>query len=723
MTHTPTKIGIARKALLSTLACALTLAACSKAPPPAAAPQTALKFGLVDDARLANAASEPQNWLAHGGTQLAQRYSGLDQITVENVAQLKPAWSLDFDTLRGQEATPLVVDGVIYVTTAWSKVYAVDAKSGKQIWYYDPKVPGPAAAKNCCDVVNRGAAVYRGKVFVGSFDGRLIALDAATGKEAWSVVTTPPDAMRTITGAPRVGHGLVYIGNTGGEFGGRGYVSAYDVETGNLAWRFFTTPGDPAKPDGAASDEVMAAKVQATWFGQHNDYRGGANAWNSIVYDTELDQVYFATGNGYPWLRTFRSAGKGDNLFIDSVVALDASTGAYKWHYQETPGDIWDYDSIADMILADLTIAGQPRKVLMHTPKNGFFYNLDRKTGELISAEPFVPGITWASRIDLKTGRPVTNPAAEYDRLKKPAVVSPGEGGGHSWQPTAFSPKTGYVYLQANAYSSARHLPRPTFEYVPGLDNIGTYHFAQHLPGEAAPTADPKAQRPESYLLAWDPVAQKAAWKTPGNGAGVLATAGGLVFQGQSRNVVMGVLAAYRADTGEQVWSHETPNALMTGPVSYSVDGEQYILTTSGAGGGSIVAATPDVRERQVGRLVAFKLNGTATLPADPPPARPLVAITETLAPAAIETGKDLYLNRCARCHGLGTRSGNVIPDLRRSPALVNKDLWRAIVEDGSLQATGMIAWKAFLPDDGSEAIRAYVADETRKLQQVQSGP
>ncbi|HEV7632414.1 MAG TPA: PQQ-dependent dehydrogenase, methanol/ethanol family [Steroidobacteraceae bacterium] len=715
MSHPSIKIG----ALLCTMICAL--AACTgKAPPPAPPEQ---KLGLVDDARLKNAAAEPQNWIAHGGTQLAQRYSGLDQVTADNVAQLKPAWSMDFDTMRGQESTPLVVDGVVYVTTAWSKVYAVNAKSGKQIWFYDPKVPGPAAAKNCCDVVNRGAAVYRGKVFVGSFDGRLIALDASTGKEVWSTVTTPPDAMRTITGAPRVGGGLVYIGNTGGEFGGRGYVSAYEADTGKLAWRFYTTPGDPAMPDGVASDDVMAAKVQATWSGKHNDYRGGGNVWNSIVYDTELDQLYIATGNGFPWMRTFRSEGKGDNLFIESVVALDAATGAYKWHYQETPGDIWDYDSIADMILADLTIGGQPRKVLMHTPKNGFFYNVDRRTGELISAEPYVPGVTWAARIDAKTGRPVVNPAAEYDRLKKPAVVSPGEGGGHSWQPTAFSPKTGYFYLQATAYTSARHLPRPKYEYVKGLDNIGTYHFAQHAPGEAVPSADPNARRPESYLLAWDPVAQKAAWKTPGSGAGVLATAGGLIFQGNSRNVVMGELNAYRADTGEKVWSHQTPNALMSGPVSYAVDGEQYILATSGAGGGSIIAASPDVRERQVGRLVAFKLNGTATLPADPPPARPLVAITETLAPAAIETGKDLYLNRCARCHGLGTRSANVVPDLRRSPALVDKELWRTIVEDGSMQATGMIAWKSFLPDGGAEAIRAYVADETRKLQQVQSGP
>lgn len=678
------------------------------------APQAAKQAGQVDDARLANAAREPQNWLAHGGTQLAQRYSGLDAITPENIAQLKPAWSLDFDTNRGQEATPLVVDGVVYVTTAWSKVYAADAKTGKLLWQYDPKVAGPNAAKNCCDVVNRGAAVYQGKVFVGTFDGRLIALDAATGKLAWSTATFDPDTMHAISGAPRVGAGLVFIGNTGGEFGGRGYVSAYRADTGEMAWRFYTVPGDPAKPDGAASDKVMAEKVQATWFGKHNDYRGGGNVWNSIVFDPEFDQVYLATGNGYPWVRTARSEGKGDNLFIDSVVALDAKTGEYRWHYQETPGDIWDYDSIADMILADLPIAGAQRKVLMHTPKNGFFYVLDRKTGELVSAEPYVAGITWAKGIDGKTGRPIENPLARFDERRTPTVVSPGEGGGHSWAPTAFSPKTGFMYLQATDNSSARHIPRPSFEYVKGLDNIGVYHFASHGPTEPEPKPDPTRPKPASFLLAWDPVANKAAWKTPGSGGAVMATAGGLVFQGHSRNSVMGELVAYRADTGEKVWSHETPNAIAGGVISYAIDGEQYILATTGAGGGAILAATPDVRARQPGRLVAFKLNGTATLPADPPPAGPVKIVDETFSDALVAQGKDLYLNRCGRCHGLGTHSPNILPDLRRSNALADKALWKSIVEDGALAANGMIAWKGFLPEGGAEAIRAYVAVTTK---------
>ncbi|MEY4760782.1 MAG: hypothetical protein RLZZ200_638 [Pseudomonadota bacterium] len=687
-------------------------AACAQQSPQTAAPKPA---GQVDDARLAKADSEPQNWLAHGGSQLAQRFSGLDQITPANIGQLKPAWSLEFDTNRGQEATPLVVDGVVYVTTAWSKVYAAEARTGKVLWQFDPKVPGPNAAKNCCDVVNRGAAVYQGKVFVGTFDGRLIALDAASGKPVWNVATFDPDSMHAITGAPRVGAGLVFIGNSGGEFGGRGYVSAYKADSGELAWRFYTVPGDPTKPDGAASDKVMAEKVQATWFGRHNDYRGGGNVWNSIVFDPEFDQIYLATGNGYPWARTFRSEGKGDNLFIDSIVALDAKTGEYRWHYQETPGDIWDYDSIADMILAELPVGGAPRKVLMHTPKNGFFYVLDRKSGELLSAEPYVAGITWAKGIDLKTGRPIENPLVRFDERNTPVVVSPGESGGHSWQPTAFSPKNGLMYLQAVDYTAARHIPRPSFEYVKGLDNIGVYHFATHGPTEAEPKPDPTRPKPTPYLLAWDPVANKAAWKSPGTGTAVLATAGGLVFQGHGRNSVMGELVAYRADSGEKVWRHETPNAVGGGIVSYAVDGEQYILATTGAGGGGILAATPDVRERQPGRLVAFKLNGTATLPADPAPAGPVKIVSETFADAEVARGKDLYLNRCARCHGLGTHSPNIIPDLRRSNALGDKALWKSIVEDGVMQGTGMIPWKSFLPAGGAESIRAYVAVTTKQ--------
>lgn len=684
---------------------------CSREPPVAAPPPPASEAN-VDDARLARAAEEPHNWLVYGGTPLHQRYSGLEQITPDNISRLKPAWSLDFDTYRGQESTPLVVDGVIYVTTAWSKVYAVDARTGREIWKYDPQVPGPTAAKNCCDVVNRGAAVYAGKVYFGTFDGRLIALDATTGQPVWTAQTTDPDSMYTITGAPRVGRGLVYIGNAGGEFGGRGYVSAYDAESGALVWRFYTTPGDPKKPDGAASDEIHRTLTQKTWFGPHNDYRGGGHVWNSLVYDPELDQVYLATGNGYPWPRRFRSAGRGDNLFICSVIALDAATGEYRWHYQETPGDSWDYDSVADMILADLPIGGESRKVLMHTPKNGFFYVLDRQSGRLLSAEPFVPGITWASRVDLRTGRPAVARNAYYERM--PVVLSPGEGGAHAWHPTAFSPRTGLVYLQATAHSRSRYIPRNEFQYVKGLDNIGLWHFVSHAPDETPPAPDPSLPAPEGYLLAWNPVTGKEAWKTPGNGNGVLATAGNLVFQGHQRDVVMGEIVAYRADTGEEVWRHRTPNAVMTAPISYAVDGEQYILAATGAGGVAIAAAASVVRERQPGRLVAFKLDGTAELPPDPEPAGPPRPPGETWPEDVVARGKDLYVQLCARCHGIEARSANIVPDLRRAPSLSDAGLWRAIVEDGALAANGMIAWKPFLPEGGAEAIRAYVAAQAR---------
>ena len=701
--------------LVSLVSCATAVALTScgtrdaAAPVVEAAPRT---WAEVDDARLTNADSEPQNWLAHGGNQRAQRFSGLDQITPENVARLKPAWSLDFDTYRGQESTPLVVDGVIYVTTAWSKVYAVDAKSGKALWQYDPQVPGATAAKNCCDVVNRGAAVYRGKVYVATFDGRLVALDASSGKPVWTAQTVEPDGMSAISGAPRVGRGLVFIGQSGGEFGGRGYVSAYDAESGDLVWRFFTVPGDPNKADGAALDAIHESLTRKTWFGPHTAYRGGGNVWNSIVYDPDLDQVYLATGNGYPWARRFRSAGKGDNLFICSVVAVDAATGEYRWHYQETPGDSWDYDSVADMILADLPIGGEPRKVLMHTPKNGFFYLLDRENGKLLSAEPYVPGVTWASKVDLRTGRPQVAANAYYDR--KPVVLSPGEGGAHSWHPTAFSPRTGLMYLQAQANARSRYIPRQDFQYVKGLDNIGLWHFVQHGPDESAQPPDPSLPKTESYLLAWNPVTQKAAWKTPGSGNGVLATAGNLVFQGQQREVIMGELAAYRADSGEKLWSHRTPNGLMSAPVSYAVDGEQYVLVTGGTGGVAIASPSPVVRQRQMGRLIAFKLDGTAELPADPPPAGPPQVTDQTWPDATLELGKSLYVQNCARCHGIETRSPNIVPDLRRSAMVRDAAAWRSVVEDGALVTNGMIGWKKFLPQDGAEAIRAYVAGQAR---------
>ena len=391
-------------------------------------------------------------WPVHGGTTSEQRFSPLAQINKDTIADLKPAWYVEFDTNRGQEATPIVVDGVLYTTTAWSKVYAVDAKTGERVWYYDPKVPGIAGYKACCDVNSRGLAVAGGKVFVATLDGRLIALDQKTGTPLWSTVTVDQTQSYTITGAPRVIKNKVLIGNSGAELGVRGYVSAYDMESGELSWRFYVVPGDPAKgPDGAASDEAIEKLARPTWFGdKYYEYGGGGTPWDAIVYDEELDQVYVGTGNGSPWSRRQRSEGKGDNLFLSTVLALNPDTGAYIWHYQESPGESWDYTSVQPMMLVDLTIAGTPRKALLHAPKNGFFYVLDRHTGKVISANNFVP-VNWATSVDVATGRPAITANAFYD--DGPFFATPTGSGAHNWSPWSFSPRTGLVYFQAQETS------------------------------------------------------------------------------------------------------------------------------------------------------------------------------------------------------------------------------------------------------------------------------
>ena len=689
---------------------ALLLAAAGVA---AAAPAEPTRFGQVDDARIANAASEPQNWLVHAGNRSAWRYSSLDQINVDTVKNLKPAWVLEFDTYRGQEATPIVVDGVAYVSTAWSKVYAVDARTGKQLWYYDPHVSGWSGAMTCCDVVNKGIAVYQGKVFLGALDGRLIALDARTGKEVWSTRTFDPNGVFTITSVPAVGGGLVYIGNAGGEFGGRGFVSAYDAETGKMAWRFYLTPGKRGVKDHAASDEIMEKLVRPTWFGPDNDYRGGANVWGSLVYDPDLKQLYMGTGNGFPWNRYYRSEGKGDNLFISSIVSLDARTGRYKWHYQETPGDTWDFDADADIVLLDLPVKGQMRKAMIHTPKSGYAFEIDRVTGKAISGVPFVPGVTWTTGLDPVTGKPKMVDAAFYDN-KNPVRAS---GFGHNWHPISYSPKTGYLYLQANQGPPGLFTPEPDYSYIKGIDARGIYNRGKTIPAATKALQPPVpvgAVARGAYLLAWDPVKQAPAWKANGNGGGVLATGGNLVFQGSYRGV-MGGLNAYRADTGEKVWSYNTPNAVQTGPVTYMIDGEQYILVPSGSGLFPPVAN--DLRARQNGRLLAFKLGGTATLPPEPGPARPITVVPadQQWSAADIAWAHDPFTLTCARCHGEHAVNNNVAPDLRRSPMLANKAAWKAVVEDGAMTNTGMIGWNWFLPPGGAEKLRGYVVEEARK--------
>ncbi|HEY6453820.1 MAG TPA: PQQ-dependent dehydrogenase, methanol/ethanol family [Steroidobacteraceae bacterium] len=674
---------------------------------PAAAAKA--RAGNVTDERLRHAQQDPGNWLTHGGNWQELRYSRLTNINVANVAALKPAWSAEFDTSRGQEATPIVVDGVMYVSTSWSKVYALDAATGRQLWYYDPKVPGPTGAHACCDVVNRGVAVYEGNVYLATLDGRLIALNASTGKAVWSVrIFEYPSRRYSSTGAPRAARGKIFIGNAGADFGGRGFVTAYDARTGRRVWRFYTVPGDPAgKPDGAASDAVLKSKALKTWSGDWLKYGGGGQVWNALVYDPDFNQIYMATGNGFPWNQNYRSNGGGDNLFISSIIAVDADTGQYHWHYQETPGDRWDYDAVADMTLVDLPLAGTTRKVLLHAPKNGFFYVLDRQTGELLSADAYVPGINWATGVDLKTGRPRIVAAALYKDA--PWLGIPGGGGAHSWHPVAFNPDTGLIYIPA-AESSTFYSPTKDYKYDHGLEEIGVdLDAATHGALSTRPHMPPR----KNYLLAWNPVTRKAAFSVPGSGGGVLTTAGNLIFQGRPREGVLGRFVALRATDGKELWSWNTPDAMAGGPVTYRVNGEQYVAVISGA---LSYSATTTPRVRHNGRMLAFKLNGNGSFPADPGPAPPPNPPTQVARPEQVARGETVYGKRCGLCHGFDAVSANIVPDLRRSAFLTNPEGWQAVVIGGALADRGMISWKEFVTPAQAEAVRVFVGERARTL-------
>lgn len=658
-----------------------------------------------------------EDWPAIGGSSLEQHYTRLTDINRTNVSQLGLAWSLDLDTTRGQEATPVLVDGTLYTTTAWSKVIAVDAVGGKLKWQYDPEVPGETAVKACCDVVNRGAAYFDGKIYSATLDGRLIALDAKTGKLVWSVQTLDDGWPYTITGAPRIANGKVIIGNGGADLGARGYVTAYDAQSGKQAWRFYTVPGDPEREaDGAASDEVLKTKVAPTWFGSYWKYGGGGTVWDAIVHDAELNQLYIGVGNGSPWNHRIRSDGRGDNLFLSSIVALDPDTGKYLWHYQQNPGETWDFTATQPIILADLKIEGQDRKVLMQAPKNGFFYVIDRRTGKLISARNFVP-TTWAKGIDQKTGRPIETPNARYPN---PEVGLPGSPGAHSWQPMAYSPDTGLVYIPAQSIPFL-YLEDKSFRFRPGAWNLGVDLNAAPLPD--TPEAIKAARDALSgALIAWNPVTQTMAWKVdhqrPVNG-GVLATAGGLVFQGQSS----GILSAYDASNGKELWRFDTQSGVVAAPMSYRIDGTQYVAVLAGYGG-AMALALPNFyepRPRMPGRLLAFKLNGKASL-AELPPVSPPNITTEAWPADSVTRGGALYAEVCSGCHAAGAMSANVVPDLRRSAVLSDAETWRAVVIDGALLSVGMVSFGNRLSAEEAEQIRAYVQMQARKLEKPKGG-
>jgi quinohemoprotein ethanol dehydrogenase len=668
---------------------------------------TVIGQAAVNADRLVNADSEPGSWMTHGRTYSEQRFSPLDAINRDTVGRLGLAWYADMDTNRGQEATPIVVDGVIYVSTAWSKVKAYDAKTGKALWSFDPEVPGSAGVNACCDVVNRGVAVWEGKVFVGTIDGRLVALDSKTGRKLWDVVTVDQSLPYTITGAPRVVKGKVLIGNGGAEFGVRGYVSAYDAGTGELAWRFYTVPGNPADgPDGAASDSVLAELARPTWSGKWWEIGGGGTVWDSMSYDPELDLLYVGVGNGSPWNHSLRSEGKGDNLFLTSILALDPDDGSYRWHYQVTPGETWDHTATQQMILADLTIDGEVRKVLMQVPKNGFFYVLDRTNGKLISAKN-VTEIAWATHVDLATGRPVENPAARYNITGKPFQSTHNPNGVHTWHSMAYSPQTGLVYVPIHGTPFIFDNPA-SYKPVKKATNTGA-----DFSGNAA--LDPKWVLDNTYgrLIAWDPVHQREVWRVERAGqanGGALATAGGLVFQGTGS----GEFTALDTLTGEQLWSFPAQTGIVAAPVSYAIDGEQYVAIMVGTGASwAMIGGDANMKGfalPNVSRLLVFKLDGKAQLPPAPQMQRPpLDPPPLTADEATVARGAPLYETWCGSCHGAGVVGVGLLPDLRRTPLLRTPEQFEQVVMAGAREPRGMSSFHDVFDAEDARAILAYV--------------
>lgn len=702
------------KRVLGLGAAILTLAACSQQTP------AENQDGLPDLAAISAAAGLPDNsdgdnWPAYGRTYGEQHFSPLTDINHENVADLGLAWFYDLPPGNPMSG-PLVVDGVLYTATGYSIVRAFDATDGKLLWTYDPKAPEMSGQKLRQGWGIRGLAYWNGKVIVGTQDGRLLGIDAKTGQKLWSAMTVEKDDLRFISGPPRVFDGKVIIGHGGADTAPtRGYVTTYDADTGEELWRFYVVPGNPA--DGFEDEtQEMAAK---TWAGEWWKYGGGGTVWNTFTYDPDTSTIYIGTGNGSPWSHKLRSDSKGDNLFLASVVALDANSGAYKWHYQFNPGESWDYNASMDMQLADITINGEERKVLMELPKNGFFYVIDRLTGELLSAEA-VTEVSWATGIDLKTGRPKEVPGARFPG-DKPFTMLPGPTGAHTWLPSAFSPKTGLIYLPVTE-SSVSYFPLdygPDWKY-PSNNTSGAGYDLGFV-------GDPAKRKSASRLVAWDPVAQKERWRvvTPGNWTGgVLATAGQLVFQGD----LSGNFRAFDAVAGKALWSFNAQVPVLAPPITYRVKGVQYVTVLSGLGTSAALLAqgTPDRVDyhSQPRRILTFALNGKQTIPAyTPPPLTPPADPNYKPDAEAYKRGEITFLLHCGVCHGLGLRSMGGAPDLRESAVPAHEDTFKAIVKDGGLVANAMPAF-AELDDRALNDLRSYIRGVQAELRtaSAQSG-
>jgi len=725
-------IGTTRQKLVTLAALAAGLCGChAERNPPPAAQSTKPPPAAIDAARLANAANEPDQWLATGRDAGGTYFSPLKDINADNIAQLGFAWEYRLGTRRGLEATPVVVDGALYTTGNFGWVYAVDAATGHELWKYNPEVDGQWGRYACCDAINRGVAVWQGRVYVGALDGYLHAIDAATGQRLWKVDTLPargPKAPFTLSATPVVAGDLVIVGSAGADFAGaRGYIAAFDRATGAFRWRFYTVPRNPKE---GPQDQPHLVEAVKTWDPRHRwDAGSGGTAWDGISYDPELKLVYFGTANGAPY--NIKEGGRtgGDDLYTASIVAVHAETGALAWYYQTTPGDRWDYDSTQKLILTDLDLGDGPRKVLMQASKNGYYYVLDRATGKLLSANNFV-FVNWSKGIDPKTGRPMTTPAAEY--ASEPKLMFPANSGAHSWQPMSYDPATRLTYIPVIEWPM---IYMDTAHQRAGLIE-GFFTVQAFLPDDYDPKALASLYGPlppleklnkglppshaRGFLRAWDPVHQKLAWEvqtaTHWDG-GVLSTAGGLVFQGDAA----GNLNVYKAEDGRKLASIALGTGIMAAPATYRIGGVQYVVVMAGFGGNYVnYPLTKDMvayhRDNE-GRIIALRLDGG---PVPLPPELTIEPYPQPPAregpPAKVANGEVLYNRFCGRCHMLDR---GVLPDLRRLTP-VKHEMFYDIVLNGVLAGAGMGRWDDVLSRADAEAIHAYIVDEAWKAYDAQ---
>ena len=670
--------------------------------------------GDVTDQRIIDAVvAEPGSWLTYGQTYKEQRFSALTQINKSNLDRLGLVWSLPIGgSTERMQGTPLVVDGVMYATSGWGVVYALNAATGEELWRYDPQTDREYVKYSCCGgVVNRGVAVYEGVVYVATFDGRLTAIDANTGEAFWDVDTWHPSALGrfNITGAPRAAAGKVFIGQGSSESGyRRGYVTAYDAATGEVAWRFYLVPGDPAKPFEHPELE-MAAK---TWGGEWWKYGGGGTAWNSLVYDEELDTLYIGVGNGAPWPREIRSPGGGDDLFLTAIVAVDVNTGRMKWYYQTVPGDNWDYSSAMDITLSEIEVDGVRTKVLLQAPKNGFFYVIDRTNGKLLRAHPYTEGITWATHVDMETGRPQENPDVVFE--KNPAWILPANAGAHNWEPQSWNEEEGIMYFYYHDYPNFYALDEQfvkTGKYL--INKVGLSLGIAYGPYRQALEKTANERPPaEGYLTAFDPLTGKHKWRhkldNVFNG-GVLATKAGLLFQGEGA----GRFTVRDTDDGNVLWTFDAYGSFSSSVISYMIDEVQYVATM----------VSGDRTYDRPGELIVFALDGGATwreptrrdftVPEQPP---------QTASAATIDLGNELYHQQCAICHrSLGVPSivASAAPDLRMM-ATDTQAAFEAIVLGGLRKPLGMPSFADVLDRASTEAIRAFVSARAYAAREAQ---